>query len=108
MNKNIALGKMLMEISLLKSSKQGSAQLIADVTLELRNLAKHANMVTLISLLEITYYEAYHCANPVELPEAEFRQIQLLNKIGKEANEALDKTRSRKLNRLVIAGGLLA
>ena len=38
-------------------------QYIAEMLLELRNIAKSANLPTLLGLLEITFYEAFSLAN---------------------------------------------
>jgi hypothetical protein len=59
-----------------------TANYIADMILELRNLAKSARMATLQGLLEISYYEAYSVANPVPVPEGE---LQHLEAIGADA-----------------------
>jgi hypothetical protein len=58
------------------------ATYIADMVLELRNLAKGSNMSTLQGLLEITYYEAYGVAHRVEVPEGEEER---LHEIGADA-----------------------
>lgn len=48
-----------------------TATYIADMIIELRNLAKGSHMITLQGLLEISYYEAYRVANHVEIPADE-------------------------------------
>jgi hypothetical protein len=58
------------------------ARYIADMVLELRNLAKGGEMSTLQGLLEITYYEAYGVAHKVEVPEGE---EELLHDLGADA-----------------------
>jgi hypothetical protein len=63
-----------------------TASYIADMLLELRNLAKGQSMVTLQGLLEISYYEAYHAANPVEIPDDELERLQ---QMGADARKAL-------------------
>jgi hypothetical protein len=55
-----------------------SAQYIADMILELRNLAKSTEMPVLQGLLEITYYEAYALANPVTIPENEEERLHAI------------------------------
>ncbi len=59
-----------------------TARYIADMILELRNLAKGDHMTTLQGLLEISYYEAYGVANAVKVPDGE---EQLLNDMGAHA-----------------------
>jgi hypothetical protein len=54
------------------------ATYIADMVLELRNLAKGAKMATLQGLLEITYYEAYGVANQVAVPAGEEEHLHQL------------------------------
>ncbi len=53
-------------------------QYIAEMLLELRNMAKSANLTTLLGLLEITFYEAFSLANKVEIPEGEVARIKQL------------------------------
>jgi hypothetical protein len=61
------------------------ANYIADMILELRNLAKGGQMSTLQGLLEISYYEAYGVANRVSVPPQE---EQHLEDIGEDARRA--------------------
>jgi hypothetical protein len=53
-----------------------TASYIADMILELRNLAKNNNMDTLQGLLEISYYEAYAEAHPVLVPPGELQHLE--------------------------------
>jgi hypothetical protein len=59
-----------------------TAQYIADMILELRNLAKSSQMAVLQGLLEISYYEAYSIANPIKVPDNE---EQHLHSLGEDA-----------------------
>ena len=59
-----------------------TATYIANMLLELRNMAKYKQFKTLQGLLEITYYEAYGIAHAVEVPEGE---EQLLQDLGADA-----------------------
>jgi hypothetical protein len=52
------------------------AQYIADMLLEMRNMAKSAGLPTLLGLLEITYCEAFSIANKVEIPEGELEKLR--------------------------------
>ena len=49
---------------------------IADMILELRNLAKGTQMSTLQGLLEISYYEAYGVANAIVIPQGEEQRLE--------------------------------
>jgi hypothetical protein len=62
-----------------------TAHYIADMILELRNLAKTAELKTLQGLLEISYYEAFGCANRIEIPTGE---EQHLHELGADARKA--------------------
>jgi hypothetical protein len=53
-----------------------TATYIADMILELRNLAKGAKMSTLQGLLEISYYEAYSEANGIVIPDGEAERLE--------------------------------
>jgi hypothetical protein len=55
------------------------AQYMADMLLEMRNLAKGAGFTTLLSLLEISYCEAFAIANKVEVPEGELQRLRELS-----------------------------
>ena len=56
------------------------AQYIADMVLELRNLAKAADLLTLQALLEVSFYEAFAVANKVPMPEGEIEHLRELSK----------------------------
>jgi hypothetical protein len=62
-----------------------TANYIADIILELRNLAKGQNMQALQGLLEIAYYEAFDVAHPVAIPPD---AAQHLHEIGEDARLA--------------------
>ena len=57
-----------------------TAQYIADMVLELRNIAKSADMKTLQGLLEMSFYEAFSVANRVEIPAGEIEHLRELSK----------------------------
>ena len=63
-----------------------SAQYIADMLLELRNLAKAANQKSLQALLELSYYEAYTVANPVQVPHDELQRLEDMAREAKIAD----------------------
>jgi hypothetical protein len=58
------------------------AQYIADMLLEMRNMAKSAGLKTLLGLLEITYCEAFSVANKVEIPEGEMEKLKRMARAG--------------------------
>lgn len=60
------------------------AQYVADMLLELRNMAKAAGLTTLLGLLELSFCEAYSIANRVNIPDGE---IEKLKRLAKAANE---------------------
>ncbi len=66
-----------------------TANYIADMILELRNLAKNCDLKTLQGLLEISYYEAFSCANKIEIPPGEERFI---HDLGYDARKAVAAT----------------
>jgi hypothetical protein len=53
-----------------------TANYIADMILQLRNLAKGAQMSTLQGLLEISYYEAFSVANAIVVPVGEEQRLE--------------------------------
>lgn len=56
-----------------------TAQYLADMVLEMRNIAKAENFGTLQGLLEIAYYEAFSVAHKVEVPEGELEHLESLS-----------------------------
>jgi repressor of nif and glnA expression len=58
------------------------AEFAGDMLLELRNLARKAELRTLSSLLELSYYEAFSVANRVQLPEGESERMRTLEKFA--------------------------
>ena len=66
------------------AQQQELAQYIADMLLELRNMARAAGLKTLLGLLEITFCEAFSIANKVEIPPGE---IEKLRRLAREAGE---------------------
>jgi hypothetical protein len=57
-----------------------TAQYIADMVLELRNLARTVELKTLQGLLEVSFYEAFSAANRVEVPPEEIEHLRELSK----------------------------
>jgi hypothetical protein len=63
-----------------KLASQETAQYIADMVLELRNLAKAHAFLSLQGLLEVSYYEAFATANKVEVPNDELEHLKGLSR----------------------------
>ena len=57
-----------------------AAQYIADMALELRNLAKANKLLTLQGLLEVAFYEAFGAAVQKEIPEGEAEHLRKLSR----------------------------
>lgn len=62
-----------------KLDPKETAQYIADMTLELRNMAKAADLKSLKELLELCFYEGFAAANRVPLPEGELDHLRELS-----------------------------
>jgi hypothetical protein len=60
------------------------ANYIADMILELRNMAKANNMPTLLGLLEVSFYEAFSIANQVEIPAEELEKLRELSRAAND------------------------
>jgi hypothetical protein len=67
-----------------EAHQQETAQYIADMLLELRNMAKSSRLPTLIGLLELSFCEAYSIANKVPIPDGELEKLKLLAKAANE------------------------
>ena len=59
-----------------------TAQYISEMVLEMRNLAKAADLKTLQGLLEVTYYESFTTANKVEIPPDEIEHLRMLGRVS--------------------------
>ena len=57
-----------------------TAQYISDMMLELRNMAKSAELKTLQGLLEVSFYEAFTVANKVDIPDEEIEHLRELSR----------------------------
>ena len=65
------------------------AQYVADMILELRNLAKAADLYTVMVPLECAYYEAFSAANRVDVPPEEIARIAKLSQTLKNLDADL-------------------
>jgi hypothetical protein len=61
-----------------KPDPRETAQYIADMVLELRNMAKSGDFKILQGLLEFAFYEAFSAANEVEIPFEEIEHLREL------------------------------
>jgi hypothetical protein len=66
----------------------GPAEYIANVAMELRNVAKSAEMKTLQGLLEVAYYEAFQLANPSKPTPEELDYLRDLETAARKTEEA--------------------
>jgi polyhydroxyalkanoate synthesis regulator phasin len=57
-----------------------TAQYISDMMLELRNMAKSAELKTLQGLLEVSFYEAFTVANKVDISDEEIEHLRELSR----------------------------
>jgi hypothetical protein len=61
-----------------------TAQYVADMILELRNLAKSARLYQVMVPLEYAYYEAFAAANRVEVPAEEVDRLRELSRSSED------------------------
>lgn len=73
------------------SRQQSVAQYVADMILELRNMAKSAKLPDVMVPLEFAYYEAYSAANRVQVPPDEIERIRRLERTVEELERADDQ-----------------
>lgn len=89
-----ALGKQIEQTSsapnapMLTGQQRETAQYVADMILELRNMAKAARLFTITVPLEYAYYEAFSIANRVQVPEGELERLRELARNAKEQEQA--------------------
>lgn len=60
-----------------------TAQYIADIALELRNMARAVHLQQMMLPLELVYYQAFGAANPVDVPDGEAERIERLSQAVK-------------------------
>ncbi len=66
-----------------KIDPKETAQYIADMVLEMRNMAKASNLTELKDLLELCFYEAFSAANRIAIPDGELDHLRELSKASK-------------------------
>lgn len=64
--------------------RREAAQYIADMILELRNMAKSVQLYHVMVPLEYAYYEAFSAANKIEVPDGEVEHIKKLSQVAAE------------------------
>ncbi len=62
-----------------------TANYIADMLLELRKMAKTAQLSTLMVLLEVSFYEAFSLANRIEIPPEEIVKLYEMEQAGQQS-----------------------
>jgi hypothetical protein len=73
-----------------KMLQRETAHYIADMILELRNMAKSAQLYQIMVPLEYSYYEAFSVANKVEIPPAEAERLKELARTAAELEAVAD------------------
>ena len=71
----------------LADRQRDMAEYIADMILELRNLARTAKLHSIMVPLEFAYYEAFGFAHRVEVPPAELERIRELSKASEKYDQ---------------------
>ncbi len=64
----------------LAERQRDTAEYLADMILELRNLARSVGLHTVMVPLEFAYYESFGVAHRVEVPPGEIERIRQLSK----------------------------
>lgn len=82
---NLKLSSREEHTSIEQTRQAETAKYIADMILELRNLAMKQDYDVLRGLLELAYYEAYGVANKVQIPVGETEHLEIL---GADARRA--------------------
>jgi hypothetical protein len=67
-----------------------TAQYIADMILELRNMARSAKLFQVMVPLEYAYYEAFSVANRVKVAPEEVERIRELERVAEESDQNLN------------------
>jgi len=74
----------------LAERQRETAEYLAEMILELRNLARSVKLHTVMVPLEYAYYEAFTAANRIEVPEDEIERIKRLSKASGDLDGLLD------------------
>jgi hypothetical protein len=73
------------------ANQRETGQYIADMILELRNMAKAAKLFKVMVPLEFAYYEAFAVANKVEIPPEELQRLHDLSRQAKSYEPAAEE-----------------
>jgi hypothetical protein len=65
-----------------EARQRETAEYLAEMILELRNLARSVKLHTVMVPLEYAYYEAFTAANRIEVPEGEIERIRRLTRVS--------------------------
>ncbi|MEI7598823.1 MAG: hypothetical protein WCJ41_05810 [Aestuariivirga sp.] len=68
----------------LADRQRDTAEYLADMILEMRNLARSVQLHTIMVPLEFAYYEAFGFAHRVEVPPTEIERIKRLSRVGED------------------------
>lgn len=68
----------------LADRQRDTAEYLAEMILELRNLARSVQLHTVMVPLEFAYYEAFGVAHRVEVPSAEVERIRELSRAAEQ------------------------
>jgi hypothetical protein len=68
----------------LAERQRDTAEYLADMILEMRNLARSVQLHTVMVPLEFAYYEAFGFAHRVEVPPGEVERIKRLSRAAEE------------------------
>lgn len=84
---NLKISERTMNNLDVQNSPAEAAQYIADMLLELRNIAKAAGLRSLQGLLELGYYEAFSVAHRAPVPEGEADRLEQMGADARKAEE---------------------
>jgi len=71
-------------VKVYSDQQRETAQYVADMVLELRNMAKSVRLFNVTVPLEYAYYEAFSVANRVEVPPEDVKRIRELERQAQE------------------------
>ena len=72
------------QLPTLADRQRDTAEYLADMILELRNLARSVQLHSVMVPLEFAYYEAFGAAHRVEVPSAEVERIRELSRAAEK------------------------
>ncbi|MCA3554840.1 hypothetical protein [Aestuariivirga sp.] len=75
------------ELPSLEQRQRETAEYLADMILELRNLARSVQLHSVMVPLEFAYYEAFGVAHRVEVPKSEAERLKELSKAAERFDQ---------------------